>query len=350
MPPRIADILRRAEAAPLDEIELRELREWMDGAAEAAPLAAALEALAPGEIDVADDVMAALQLDEAFAPLGLALRDAVVADVDSAGLAAIDPGDLADDVMAALHLDAAFEPVGAALRDAVARPADGMGDGMGDIVGDILAAIDAAEAADLREQEISAFADGEVDAAARSEVTRRLLRDPAARATITAQAELGAAIRDAVRGVDPIDVWPAVATAIGAPEVDEEALWAPLGEALRDAVQAPRIDVSAAVMAEVAPPERARAPRWFSLGSPLLVFAAAAALVVALLPSDPTDPPAVASVFVPGQINDAEVEDLMYGEGVTGGIIAPENEGEIMVIVVDDSALASAGGTSGAWL
>ena len=332
MPPRIADILRRAEAGDVGEDELVALQQWLDDAAPPSPLG---DALTAPPVDVADDVMAALALDAAFAPSGEALRAALAP--------AVTPVDVVDDVMAAITLDAAFAPFGSALREAVAPP-EGL-----DIVGDILAAIDAAEAADHSEMEIAAFADGEVPADVRAEVARRLLRDPAARAAITAQAELGAAIRDAVRSVE-IDAWPAVARGIGAREVDEEALWAPIGEALRDAVRAPRIDVAAAVMDSVAPPARSWAPKWFSFGSPVLVFAAAAALIVSILPGPATDVPIVASVFVPGQVNDAEVEDMAWAEGVTGGIIAPEGEGGIMVIVVDDSALAAVDAPSEAWL
>lgn len=304
MPSRIDHILRRTLTGPPldppDEAELAELAAWAE---------------------VPPEALVALT-DAGFAPT----RDGLRAAVSS-------PVDLADDVMAALADDEAFAPLGASLRDAFA--------GEIDLADDIFAALPERPSAD--EVEISAFSDGEVDPTRRTEISRRLMRDPDARAAIAAHAELGAALREAL-AAPPIDVWAGVARDIGA-EVDD---WDEVAGALREAVQAPTVDVSAEVMAAIAPPARSM-PRWFAIGGPVLVFAAAAALLFALVPTPGPSGTGVLTgpVFELASVNDAQVEDMEYAAGVVGTVIAPEGAGDVMVIVVDDSALVGGASPSG---
>jgi hypothetical protein len=207
---------------------------------------------------------------------------------------------------------------------------------------------------DREAMEIAAFADGEVPDAVRAEVARRLLRDASARAAITAQAELGAALRAAVGDIQLPDVWFNVAGAIGvesdpatAPlvpantEAEVDAGWLPIAAALREAVRAPAVDVAPVVLASVTPYTR-EMPRWASLWAPLAAFAAAAAVLVSLVPSPPDNPtPPVQVAFALGAVNDAQMEEVEYADGVVGGVISPEEVGDVMIIVMDDSALAA---------
>ena len=227
-----------------------------------------------------------------------------------------------------MQADDGFGAVADALREAV-------GDGI-----DVTAEVDARLVEDHRAMEVSAFADGEVPDDVRADVARRLMRDAASRGAISAQAELGAAVRAAVVS-DPVDVWPGVARAIGGQVPDEEAEWRAIAGAIRDRLVEPSIDVSAAVMAAVEPYERPSA-RWVRYGAPVAVFAAAAAVLLALVP--PALDPEVETVaaFELSAINDARVEDIQYAAGVVGTVIPPQGIGDVMVIVIDDSALAQA--------
>lgn len=317
-----------------------------------APIADGLRRAVAGDrrVDVADAVMSALGADEDAAPLGVDLRSALGGGVD-----------IADLVMDAVAEDDAFAPVAATLRAAV-----GTDVGSVEVADFVMASIEAAEAASLEapttdlhapdqaEMEISAYFDGEIAAGDRAGVARRLMRDAAARTQVAAYAQLAGELRDAVRSQP--DVWADVAHAIGA-DVEDEAAWSDVAGALRASVTDPAFDVADAVMAGVdagasrRPLPAPTLPRWASVWAPVAAFAAAAAVVFSLLPATvaplaPVAAPSVAVLEVAGfqlaTVNDAEVEDMEYAEGVLGGIIPPQADGEPLVIVVDDSALVAA--------
>lgn len=307
----------------------RSFRRLLAGDADESEQIALAEALG---VDVA---ALAAGTDTGFAGIRDQLRAAVDEEVD-----------VADDVLALLAAEEAFGALGDDLRAAFGGFELDLGDSVMEALG--------AEEEDTAGIEISAFADGEVDDQRRAEVARRLMRDVSARETIREHAELGASIRAAVSG--DVDVWADVARAIGAETAEsapaaedpaaDDASWAPIGHQLRAAVDGPRIDVSEAVMAAVNPPARSL-PRWVSLWAPIVSLAAAAAVLFSLvppsLPPEPVVDGPVASVqedFILGAVNDAQVEEVEYGQGVSGGIIEPQGEGDVMVIVVDDSALA----------
>jgi hypothetical protein len=77
-------------------------------------------------------------------------------------------------------------------------------------------------------------------------------------------------------------------------------------------------------------------------------LALAAAAMFAVFPPVETLPTEVVSAwtFELGLVNDAQVEDIAYAEGVVGTVIAPQDAGDVMVIVVDDSALVDGAGTT----
>lgn len=256
------------------------------------------------------------------------LRARLDADVEPLGLAGVAPPvDVADAVMGWLEEEAAFAPVAAALREAVARPVD--------VVDAVLSGID-----DLPAIEVMAFADGESPAEARPGLAARLLRDPSARAAIAAQAELGAALRDAVNAHE-VDVWPAVAEALGVDPWHVEG-WEATADALRAeiAARAP-VDVAGAVLARLDPPAR-RMPAWVSLGVPLGMLAAAAAVlltVVALAPLGEGAAP-----FLLASVNDLQVESLETAPEVQAQVLQFD-EGGPTIILIDDSREPSPGST-----
>ena len=145
-PDRLEELLTRAfdgEATPEERSELDRLTIVEPRLAQLAELRDALRAAltVPGPVDIAGEVMAILAEDAEWAPTGAALADAVRRPVDVADdvMTAIDiaaiglwpalretvsvPVDLADGVLAAIAADAAFAPIGAEPTPAAA--ADG---------------------------------------------------------------------------------------------------------------------------------------------------------------------------------------------------------------------------------
>ena len=196
---------------------------------------ASVEVMAPTLPEPTPEALREALADPGFAPLAEALRAAVAGR----------PGvDVANDVMAMIEADGQSAPLGADLRAALSEPWDV------DLADLVMGAIAGAElaAADPAEMEISAYFDGEIVAAERAGVARRMMRDPSARGPVAAYAQLAGDLREAVHA--PSDVWSGVAHAIGA-DVEDEQGWAEVTAALRDAVTASPIDVSAAVMAGI---------------------------------------------------------------------------------------------------
>lgn len=285
--PRHEHLLMRAFDGEASDAERVELAGWADAEprlAELAELRGALrEALAvPGPVDLAGDVLELLMEDAAWAPMGDALRDAVAAPTI----------DLADAVLD--HLDADLE--------------------------------------------LSAWTDGELAPERKAAVVERLRKDPAARETLAFYAESGRHLREALS--TKVDVWPGVADAIGA-DPSGVAGWEPVADQLRDAFRAiPEIDIAGAVQAAIEP-RLAKWPRWASLAVPLAGFAAAAAMLLAVLPSSlPTQGLGSLATFALAAVNDAQIEEIETAPDVTAQVMQFEEGGPTIILVEEDGYLA----------
>lgn len=304
---------------------------WAPVGADLVSAVRAAEAGAP-PVDLAGDVMAAIEADAAWAAtdrsfgIGAALAEALRAPAV----------DLADLVMAGIEQEAAWAPLGATLRDAVrAAPAIDIADL---VMGEIDLASDPGA-------ELSAYFDGELSPERTAAVAARLLKDNGAREQLTSFARLGEGLRGAThRGSD---VWPGVADAIG---VERDAVhgWEAIATPLREAFAAlPEIDVAGAVMARIEPAV-VRMPRWASLGGPLLGFAVAAALLFAVLPMAPLSsqpgelPVAVADLRL-ATINDALVEEITAPQDVVVQVMQFEEGGPTFILVDDPPSLSGMG-------
>lgn len=194
--------------------------------------------------------------------------------------------------------------------------------------------------ADADSMLLSAFGDGEISGATRSAVSRRALRDSAAQAELQASSRIGERVRAAATDVAPIDLWGAIADTIGA-DAGHAAATADVGVALRDALGGlDAIDVAPEVMAAVAPRAR-EMPRWASLGAPILAFAMAALVLLAVVPSMATLPgkrlgdslAQVAPAFVLGAVNDAQVEDIETSKDVVAQVVQFDDGGPTFILV-----------------
>jgi hypothetical protein len=304
---RLEELLTRAADGDLDPSGLAELAAALDED----PLGALHPLRAPADaptVDLADAVMAALADADAWAH-GADLRDAVSLPVE-----------VADDVAATLADEAAWSH-GPALRDAVS--------GGVDVAGDVMAALEA-DAAWALGPALREAVSGEVDISA--EVLASLEADAAW--------QLGGAVRDAVARHE-VDVWPGVADAIGVASVPG---WDATAADLRAAFASiPRVDVTGDVMDVVAPPRRM--PRWASLGGPVFAFAAAAALLLSLLPAPPRTPAVdvVADAPVvtePADLRLASVNEAQVEEIAASGVVQVMQfeEGGVTFILVEDPA------------
>jgi anti-sigma factor RsiW len=320
-PNRIEALLTRAfdgEATDAERAELSSLVDVEPRLAAMSELRAALvEALAvPGPVDLAAEVMAVLDAEAGWGPLGAELRGSIGVPVD-----------LADQVMASLFAEAEWAPTGNAMRAALAAPSIDIADG-------VMAALNTASEAPDPEMELSAYYDGMLSPERTAAVAARLLSDPLARYELAAFADVGESLRDAtVRGTD---LWPAVADGVG---VERDALhgWDAVARPLRDAFDAlPDIDIATAVMAAIEP-ARHRMPLWASLGAPVAgLFAAAAAVmfVVLYLPST-GGVPVAASILELGKINDAQVEEISARDNSVVQVMQFEDGGPTFILVDD---------------
>jgi len=370
LPDRLEALLMRAfdgEATAAERAELVAVADADPRLGAWAELRGALRAALalPGPVDLAGDVMAALDADLAWAPLGASLASAFggadappidLADSIAAQIAALGPPaedspgldadpswapvaaslrdalrappiDIADLVMASLANDVAWAPTGAAVRDLVrAAPAI-------DVVEPVMAAIDP-------DMELSAYFDGELPQERTAKVAARLLGDASARERLAAYATLGGGLRDATQRGE--DLWAGVADGI---QVERDALygWDAVGDSLREAFAAlPPIDIAGAVMAQLEP-AAVRMPRWASLGGPLLGFAVAAAMLFAVLPTAPTAPnrrpeeglAAVAVDLRLATVNDAQVEEISAPGDVVVQVMQFEDGGPTFILVDD---------------
>ncbi len=332
LPTRLDELLTRAfdgEASPAERDELAALAGAEPRLVAMAELRDALRAAlaVPGPVDVAGAVMAALDADAAWAPLGVSLSEAVSEGVR--GEASAPSFDFADAVMAELAREAAWTPLGTSVREAV-EAAQIQAPAI-DIADLVMGRIDA-------DAELSAYFDGELDAARTGAVAARLMKDPAGRDQLTAFATLGEDLRSAThRGVD---VWPGVAERIGV-EPDAVHGWEAVAGPLREAFAAiPAIDIAGAVMAAVEPVV-VRMPRWASLGGPLVGFAMAAALLFAVLPmsatiqSQPASLGGVVQDLRLAAVNDALVEEITAPGDVVVQVMQFEAGGPTFILVDD---------------
>ncbi len=265
-------------------------------------------------------------------------------EAEVASLSLVDPGadafraafadlqvDVVDGVLDALNLpDVGLASVFAGLAE----------DASVDLADAVLAGLDDADAMLL-----SAFGDGELQGDQRARLTRHALRDRVAQASLRETARTAAQVREATAAPVDLDLWNAVAIGISAelePELD-------VGDALRTALRAlPPVDLSASIMAKVSPLNR-RTTRWVSYGAPFMALAAAAIVLLAIVPGlvgkNSVLVASLTDVAVPFQIasvNDAQVEDLETSTDVTAQVVQFEDGGPTFILV-DDSA--PSGGT-----
>jgi negative regulator of sigma E activity len=371
LPDRLEALLMRAfdgEATPGERGELAAVADADPRLAAWAELRGALRAAlaVPGPVDIAGDVMAALDADRAWAPLGASLASVLggadappidLADAIAAQIAAM--GVYTSDADAPLDPETEWAPLGAALRDAVRAPAVDLADlvmasianeavwaPVGEAVRDIVRAappIDVVAPVMVEldpDAELSAYFDGELSSERTAVVAARLLRDVGARDRLAAYASLGESLRDATQRGE--DLWPGVADGVG---LERDALhgWAAIAAPLKEAFAAiPPIDVAGSVMSQIEP-VAVRMPRWASLGGPLLGFALAAAMLFAVLPTAPTAPTrrpedgvaAVAADLRLATINDAQVEEIYAPGDVVVQVMQFEDGGPTFILVDD---------------
>ena len=210
-------------------------------------------------------------------------------------------------------------PLGELLREAVCFEAGEL-----NLADAIMASLAPAESASelaselaSEEAELCGFADGQLDEPGRARVSARLQRDPAARAAVSAFAEVSTVLSAALaeeRGPSP-DVWPSVALQLG---WDPEAVPGWSGQILREAVldEAGSVNVAPAVLETIRPrvapaaePELPAWRRWWqSLAMPALGFATAAALLLSF-PSAPTGG-GLAMMVDLSPVNHVQIEDI----------------------------------------
>lgn len=270
-------------------------------------LARAAEGTAtPGELDELR-----LVLLDGEAPLGLSV------EALSGGAP---PVDVTDAVLDAIELEAAFAPLSTELRAAVAGPID--------VADAVFAGID-----ELPALELMVFADGEAPAAQRTTLAGRLLRDPTARLAIADQAELGAALREAVAAPE-VEVWPEVAGRLGIDPWHVEG-WEETARALRAEVAAREaVDVAGEVMVRLRPPAR-RAPSWLSVGVPFGMLAAAAAVLLTVLAVVPGGGDSLAP-FLLASVNDLQVESLETAPEVQAQVLQFDDGGPTIIFIDDE--------------
>ena len=309
------------EPAPLTAAELDLLRA-VDGA----------QVLGTDEASFPADTLQALRLPgerlrALFVGVSIDVVDGVMEGVDSEGFPMLAEALAADiDVVPGVFDALDSEPV--ALRDVLP-------DAPSDLADFIFAGLDDADS-----MMISAFGDGEVSGAARAAVSRRVLRDSEAQAELQRSSRIGERVRAAASDVAPVDLWGAIADSIGA-DAGDAAASADLSLAMRDALGGLQpIDVAPEVMAAVEPRERAM-PRWASLGAPIAAFAMAALVLLAVVPSMATLPgkglgdslAQVAPAFVLGSVNDAQVEDIETSKDVVAQVVQFDDGGPTFILV-----------------
>lgn len=306
----------RAELATLADADIR-LAEWAELRAS---LREALSEPVIGSVDLVAAVLDALNVQDDWAPIGLALREELHL-----------PGpDLADAIMSALSPGPEPDP-------------------------DTL---------------LSAMYDGELSPAQRAQVVDRLRVDRAASAQLTAFAELGRLVReDNARQVGAADlqgVWAQVALGIGMADPEEVPGWEPLGVALREAVQekaqlsaAEHAALSGAILNALPRPRAAYTPApapapepprsiWrLMLSNPTLWAAALTALVLVAVqlqgpgPAPVKAPVPVAAAPEPEPFqdialqdwNEAEIHNIEYSADVAVQVVALEDGAPVLLMI-----------------
>ena len=203
-------------------------------------------------------------------------------------------------------------------------------------------------------RQLSAFADGELDGAARETLAAVLAADPAARRALNAWARIGQELRCGLAAeaaaIELSPVWEAVSAELG---IASRSDWtADLAEALR--AEAGEVDLADRVMAELLPavaplrpvavaqPVRPAARWWLRL--PALTLLASAAALLLLLHGAPlpdgggVQDPVLAlaePVLEIGATNVIEIEDLQVAEDAMVQVFQLD-DGAPMVIFIDE--------------
>lgn len=208
---RFQDLLMRVLDGVATPEERRELLQHADAAQALQEHTALRERLrvavldqVPEPFEIVGEVLHALGVDDGWSELGDALRDELALDID-----------LADSIMASVDEGTSSQ---------------------------VDAALDPAALADSRELLLSAMVDGELSRDQRIALSAQLVDDPAAMDLMTDLADMGHQLRDAVVGgtsrVDLSGVWAGVCQNIGVDDPEHVPGWEPVGDALRDAIEA----------------------------------------------------------------------------------------------------------------
>lgn len=335
------------------------------------------------------ELLALADADERLAE-ATALRTALRAAVlDGIG----DPIDVVPQVMMALGLDDGWDAVSESLQAALVDESLSI-----DVSTAVMAAIapqqQQAPAADLEAIELSALHDGELSAERRMALAAKLGADRSLADSLTAHADLGRHLREAVafelRHAELDAIWAGVAPAIGLEDPEAVPGWEASAALLKEAVEAravlsepaaarmlddvmaalpaPRSEEPAALELESEPEELDAARGWFGLPfGTLLAVVAALLLVVPLVyepdtepatPSAPaTQPEEVAEVH---EVSDDEafelvpmdepelgvvIESLEFADDVIVQVMPGEEEGDATVLWIDEPLDTEAGAT-----
>lgn len=349
--------LARAKALAAAELRLPEgIRQGVLEDQPAAEAAGLLELLDGGDSLLAElaeavrqeaGVGPGVQVDDAWAGVGLALGQAVAAECGDI--------EVSTQVLAVLRAEAGGVFAEVPVADAVRALA-----GEADVGDDVMARLDGAW--------VSAMLDNELAPADRQVAVRRLLEATSARVEMTALADLGRDLRGAVAASagDTPPLWEGVARAVGIADPNEVPGWemVPLADAVR--VEAGDVVVAEAVMATIrrqavieairlpdpqvegresaVSPSSGRPrevlPRFFIPGWGGFAIAAAAALVAVLLRQgwSPTELETVVPVgteeiafAMPDEI---VIEDLSFADDVT--VFQAEGDEGALIIWIDD--------------
>lgn len=350
---------RELLSLPDADVQLAELRGLSD------VLLDAVMAAAGDEPELAGPVLQALGRDDGWAAISDAMRESVVAPID-----------LADGVMAALGLSDVVDAAFSELRGLASEPVDVADTVMAAILGDAIATVPVAAAEIVEEASpeawLSALHDGELAIEERLRIAGDLANDRAALNELTAYAEIGRLVKTALteqtRKADLAPVWAAVAHGIGLEGPEHVPGWAPVGAALRAAIEdragltaGEQVELADAVMSalpepkpepaeiNLAPetePETRTAPWWRQITLPALALATAAMGIMFVIQGSEVVPGpgvtagndrSVEEAFELASVNHAELEEFETAEGVMLHVLQSEDGGPMILMLEEIS-------------
>ncbi len=338
-------------ALPDSEVQLAALRGLSEVLVEAVRTAAGQEP------ELAEPVLCALGRDDGWSTIAGAMRQSVAGSID-----------VADQVMASLGLTDEVSEALSELRGLASSPVDLVDGVMASILEEASpeASAETVDKLEVASPEawVSALHDGELSVEERLRIANELPGDQRALAELTAYAEIGRMVRQALREetrqVSLEQVWPKVAGSIGLESPDHVPGWEPVAAALRTAV-ATRSELTLGEQRELADhvmaalpqetmepvelnlapdPSNAALPWWRGVVGPGLALVAVALFMVSWVQTGGEAPgtPGIDSmeeVFELASANDAELEDFEMADGVMLHVLQAE-EGGPMILMLEE--------------